>query len=99
MLESKFQAYLVKKIEDRYVGSIVMKMDANQTQGWPDLLILFNTRWATLEVKASEKAKHRPNQDYYVAKFNTLTYSSFIYPENEEQVFEDLDRFFFAVIN
>lgn len=99
MLESEFQAYLVKKIEARYVGSIVMKMDANRRQGWPDLLILFNTRWATLEVKASEKAKHRPNQDYYVAQFNTLTYSTFIYPENEDRVFDELDQFFYAVIS
>lgn len=95
MLESIYQAELKKTLARIFPGCIILKMDLHQ-QGWPDLLILFNTRWATLEVKASERSKHQPNQDYYVEQFSKMTYSSFIYPENEHLVLKELQDFFEA---
>ena len=69
-----------------------MKNDPNYIQGIPDLIVLHNSHWAALEVKKSSKAKHRPNQGYYVEQLNKMSYSSFIYPENEEEVFNDLQQ-------
>lgn len=90
MLESKFQSGLIKKIKAELPGCFVLKNDPAYMQGIPDLLILHNDRWASLEVKKSAKAKHQPNQDYYVNKMSEMSYSAFIYPENEEEILHGL---------
>lgn len=90
MLESKFQAGLIKEIKQRFPNCIVMKTDANYIQGFPDLLILNQDKWALLEVKKSATASHRPNQDYYVAKANEMSFARFVYPENKEEVLNEL---------
>ena len=71
-----------------------MKNDANYIQGIPDLTILYKDSWATLECKKNKSASHRPNQDYYVKHMSEMSYSAFVYPENEEQVLKDLDMLF-----
>lgn len=90
--ENAYQAYLIKCIEKRFQGSIVLKNDPNYKQGIPDLTVLYNDRWATLEVKKSKDASKRPNQDYYVERMSNMSYSSFIYPENEEEVLDAMAR-------
>jgi len=92
--ESKFQHDLIKKIEDRFPGCMVMKNDANYIQGIPDLTVLYKNKWATLECKKSEKEKHQPNQDYYVEKMNDMSFSSFVYPENMEETLDAMERSF-----
>ena len=88
--ESKFQHGLIEKIKNRFPGCVVMKNDPTYIQGIPDLTILHGDKWATLEVKKSKDASHQPNQDYYVGKMNGMSYSSFVYPENEEEVLNEL---------
>ena len=90
MLENKFQAKLIKKLKNLYPDCIVMKNDPTYIQGIPDLLILHKDKWASLECKKSANARHQPNQDYYVGKMNNMSFSSFICPENEEEVLEQL---------
>lgn len=94
MLENKFQSKLIKEIKDRFPGCIVMKNDSSYIQGIPDLLVLFRNKWAALEVKKSNTASHRPNQDYYVDKMNNMSYAAFIYPENKEEVLNGMARSF-----
>ena len=96
MLENKFQSKLIKEIKNRFPGCIVMKNDSSYIQGIPDLIILFKDRWAALEVKKSNDANHRPNQDYYVDKMNEMPYASFISPENKEEVLDGMERSFKA---
>lgn len=91
-LERDFQAKLIKEIKNIFPGCIVMKTDPTYIQGLPDLLILNKDRWAALEVKRSEKASKRPNQDYYVDKMDDMSYASFIYPENKEDVLDELRK-------
>ena len=92
--ESKFQSDLIKELKGRFPGCIVLKNDPNYIQGIPDLSIFYKDKWATLECKRSEKESHRPNQDYYVEQMNSMSFSAFIYPENKEEVLNDLDRSF-----
>ena len=94
MLESQFQAKLIKELKKLFPGCIVMKSDSGYLQGIPDLLILFNDKWAALECKQCAGAKKQPNQEYYVGKMDEMSFSRFICPENKEKVLHDLQQSF-----
>lgn len=86
MLENKYQSYLVKKLKSEIPGCVVLKNDPNYIQGIPDLIVLFGKKWACLEVKKNHISGHQPNQDYYISLMNKMSFASFIYPENEDEV-------------
>lgn len=52
--------------------------------------------YITEKTDKSATASHRPNQDYYVAKMNAMSFSRFIYPENKEDVLDELRESFKA---
>jgi hypothetical protein len=92
--ESRFQASLIRKLKRLFPGCEILKNDASYRQGILDLTILWGKFWAMLEVKASEKAPLRPNQDFYVRKLNGMSFAAIIYPENEEEVLAALQEAF-----
>lgn len=92
MRESKFQSQLKDKIGLMFPGAIILKQETRQ--GLPDLLILYRNKWATLECKKSEDANRQPNQDWYVNLMDNMSFSRFIFPENEEEVLNELALFF-----
>ena len=92
MKESKFQHDLIKELKSRFPGCIVLKNDSSYIQGIPDLLVLYKYKCAALEVKQSETAKRRPNQDYYVEMMDAMSFASFIFPENKEEVLDALEQ-------
>ena len=94
MKENEFQAEFIKELKYEFPGCIVLKNDQNYIQGIPDLTILFKDKWAVLETKRSENAPHRPNQDYYINLMNQMSYAKFIYPENKEEILDELQRTF-----
>lgn len=91
-LESKFQAILIEQLREIFPEAIILKNDPNYLQGFPDLLILVDDKWAALETKRQELSSRRPNQDYYVRKLNEMSYSAFVSPENERQVLHELQQ-------
>lgn len=91
-LERDFQAKLIKELKVMFKGCIIVKNDPNYIQGIPDLLILYNDRWAALEVKKSEHAHHQPNQEYYVDLMDQMSFAAFIYPENKEEILYELQQ-------
>lgn len=93
-VESKIQKEIMDEIRNRYPGCVILKNDSGYIQGIPDWTILYEDRWAVLETKREKNAPHQPNQDYYVNKLNNMSYSSFIYPENKELVFDQLAEIF-----
>ena len=92
MLENKFKQILKEEIEYRIPNSIVIFLDPTYFQGIPDLLILFKKKWAMLEVKKSKKESYQPNQEWYIALFNKMSFASVIYPENKEEVLNEMER-------
>ena len=94
MLENKFQSNLIKEIETRFPGCVVMKNDASYRQGFPDITVFYKDKWASLEVKKSRAAHHHPNQDYWVSMLNAMSYANFIYPENKEEILDEIQRTF-----
>lgn len=94
MLESDFQARVIKRLQTEFPGMVVLKNDANYKQGFPDLTLLFNDQWAALEVKASEKARLQANQAHWINTLDGMSLATLIYPENEEEVFRGLHEAF-----
>jgi hypothetical protein len=92
MLESRFQKALIEKIKRQYPGAIILKNDPNYIQGIPDWLILQGKYWAAFEAKASARATHRPNQDYYIREMDSMSLAQFVYPENEEAFLNELHK-------
>lgn len=92
--ENKFQADLIKELKQLFPGCIILKNDANYIQGIPDLTIFYNDHWAVLECKKNRTASHRPNQDYYVKKMDGMSFARFIYPENKEEIINELQQAF-----
>jgi len=92
--ENAFQSNLIKELKKIFPGCMVLKNDSSYYQGIPDLLVLFNDKWAMLECKRSSTASHRPNQDYYIEKFGKMSYASFISPDNKEEVLDELQQAF-----
>lgn len=92
MLESTYQARLIKRLRRLFPGCVILKNDSGYMQGIPDLTILYRTKWALLEVKTHAKADQQPNQDWYVEMLNKLSFAAFIYPENEEEVIRELQQ-------
>ncbi len=96
MLESDYQTDLKKRLKTVMPsGSKIIKNDSKILQGVADLLVSYGAKCAWLEVKRSENAPHRPNQDYYVNQINSQGgFARFIYPENEEKIFSELRGWF-----
>lgn len=93
--EIPYQADLIKRIKERFPDCEVLKNDPQSNfQGIPDLTVLTPSGWALLETKRGPKAEKQPNQEYYVSKFDKLSFSAFIHPENEVEVLDAMERSF-----
>lgn len=91
--ETQYQKLVRRRLDTEYPGCIVMQNDSQQIQGIPDLLVLFEDRWAMLEVKTSKDEPFQPNQEYYIDHINEqMSYCSVIYPEIEDKVFYELQH-------
>ena len=93
-LESKFQKELIDEIKERYPGCITLKNDPGYIQGCPDWTVLYEDKWATLEVKKERGDHKQPNQEYYVDRLNNMSFSRFVFPENKDEVLEEMDILF-----
>ena len=94
MTENQYQAKLIRKLKRMFPGCIILKNDPSYQQGMLDLTILWNDRWASLEVKKSESADDQPNQGYYIDLLDGMSFASRIFPENEEEVSSALQQAF-----
>ena len=95
MRERDYQAGLIKKLKQLYPGCIVLKNDSGYMQGIPDLTILFNDRWAVLEVKIREPRSAQAfehNQEWFLETMNQMSFAACISPENEKEVFRGLQQ-------
>jgi hypothetical protein len=92
--ESEFQSRLIKKLHKLFPGCVILKNDSEYVQGIPDLLVLFRDKWAMLEVKASRDSPNQPNQAWYIDLLNSMSFAAFIWPDNEEEILDALQRAF-----
>ena len=92
--ENEYQQGLKKRIKERFKHAIVAKLNPNDIQGIPDLVVIFKKHWALLECKREADASKRPNQEFYVDFYNKWSFASFISPENEEEVLNAMEQSF-----
>lgn len=93
MLESKFKSQFKECLEYNFPGILILPGDASAIQGIPDMICFYGSRWFALEFKKSKNASHRPNQGYYVNLMNEMSFARFIYPENADEVLDELQQF------
>lgn len=91
-LESDFAREVLKpRLEAEFPGCVIIKQDPNASfQGMSDHVVLYGDRWAVLETKRARRSDRQPNQEYYIDKFGQMSYASFVYPENLEEVIDGL---------
>lgn len=94
MLERDFERGLRKRLETMFPGCLYLKLDPTAIQGIPDRLVIWQDRWAALELKRSPRAKRQPNQEYYVDMMDEWSFAAFVHPGNVEEVLDALQRAF-----
>lgn len=93
-LESEFALDLKDELRRRFPGCFIIKLDANQIQGIPDLLVLWGGFWGMLESKRGSRSRRQPNQEYYVDLSDEMSFAAFIHPLNYQEVLDDMERAF-----
>ena len=92
MNERQYQLKLIKKIESMFPGCLILRNNPNHLQGVPDLIILHSGTWGALEVKLAADSEIQANQSHYVAMMDNMSFAAFIYPENEQEVLNELQH-------
>lgn len=94
--EGRFKEGLTQELEQIFPGCIIIKNDEQLLQGIPDILLLWEDRWAMLEVKKSATAAKQPNQEYWIKIFDQMSFGAFVFPENKDEVLHALQQSFTA---
>lgn len=94
MLEADYQAGLVKRLEERFPGCVLLKNDSAYQQGMLDWTLLWKNNWAALEVKRGQNSTLQPNQQFFVEKLDDMSFAAVITPDNEEEVLVALEQAF-----
>lgn len=93
-LESEFSLDVKDQLKRRFPDCFIIKLDANQIQGIPDLLVLWRSHWAVLETKRGLRSVRQPNQQYYVDMLDEMSFAAFIHPLNYHEVLDEMERAF-----
>lgn len=94
ILERDFQRRFLDDVQRAIPGCVLIKNDSSYIQGIPDWIILWSGKWAMFEIKASARASRQPNQDYYIDLFNRMGFARFVYPENADEVINEVQSAF-----
>lgn len=93
-LEKKFEAGFIDRLEEEFPGCMIIKGNSSLRQGVPDRLLLHEDHWAFLEFKREENSDRQENQDFYIEKFNGMSYAAFVDPENADEVIREIHTAF-----
>lgn len=87
-LESQYQTHVIERIEQMLPGCLILKNDSGYRQGIPDWSIFYRRYWAMLEIKRKTPtpSDFQPNQEWYIAELDKMSFCACIYPEVEEEV-------------
>ena len=94
MLESGFKKKFLDNLEIRFPGIVIVQTDPTNFLSFPDIILLYGNRWAALETKRNTKARKQPNQPHWIRELNDMSYASFLSPENQQEVLDELEQLF-----
>ncbi len=93
--ESDFIKDFKSELQKRTRGIDLDYIKYRSIRSTPDFVILGpNFTWAALEFKTSKDAHRQPNQEYHVNRMNEKGFARFVYPENAEEVLDELEELF-----
>lgn len=88
--EAVIQSAFMKRLEEIFPEMLWLKVDSTNRPGWPDVIFFVGHRYGVLEFKAERGSHRQPNQDYWVDRFNTMSYGRFVYPENVGEALDEI---------
>lgn len=91
-MEAKTQQRLIKFLKGQGCEVFKMTIMPGIPKGTPDILFLKEGFWGFAEVKASAKAPFQTLQPEKIAKFNEWSWCKAVYPENYDEVIEELEQ-------
>lgn len=93
MLESTFKRNFKEKVLLLF-SDLDIDFIEPKSRSMPDLFIIAPFAWAAIEFKRSDLSPHRPNQDYHINRLHRKGFAMFCFPENEEEVLNELEKLF-----
>lgn len=96
MLEKTFVKQFRYDLMDRTRGTDLDYIyPKTYVRSQPDLVILGpNMTWAALEFKRDKDADRQPMQEWHINRLKKKGYAGFVYPENREEVLDELEELF-----
>lgn len=95
-MEKKLQSEIIKWLKIQGCFVIKTRGGPGTPVGCPDIVALYQSKWATIEVKASEKAKFQPGQKATLERLKSGNEFVYVcYPESWPSVKIDLIAHFF----
>lgn len=93
-LESETEKSFKKDLNDRLPGGWWVKGNSQMQQGIPDQTFYYEDHWAMFEFKRAENSDLQENQDWYIQKFNEMSYARFVSPANYDEVLDEVQEAF-----
>lgn len=93
-LEREFEKNFMDDLNKALPGGHWIKGNSQMQQGIPDRMFLHGRNWAMLEFKREENSDKQENQDYFVEKFNKMSYAAIVSPENRDEVLNEIQQTF-----
>lgn len=94
MNETEFKKEFLDRVKREFPDCEITRGNSATKQGIPDTFVFYDNAWVALEFKISPDAATRPNQSWYVERFNKMSYATFVYPDNADEVFREIQHTF-----
>jgi hypothetical protein len=93
-LESEIEAKFKKDLDARLPGGWWIKGNSQMQQGIPDRMFLHGEHWAMLEFKRADNSDLQENQDWFIEKFDDMSFARFVSADNYQEVLDEIQEAF-----
>lgn len=93
-LESETEKRFKKDLDERLPGGWWVKGNSMMQQGIPDQTFYHGPNWAMFEFKREANSDLQENQDYFIDKFDEMSFARFVSPENYDEVLDEVQEAF-----